>query len=502
MSGTREAPAWLFRPLPANAVEDRVLAIKIDELVRNLPTSLGSLRLELNTVQATASYEHAVNAAVAGVWLHLDAMLEAPDPKDRLELLSFAVAHFPTPAAARVCRRLAKDPLTRVRERVRAELASRKVREVALSATKDGPWDATGWLKGTTDVDLSRHKTGKKVQTRNNVPEIADLAGLRKLLAIRSPNQLGWFLLATDAEDGPYTKFTIPKRGGEPRTICAPKPQLKWVQRRILEMILAKVPAHPAAHGFVEGRSTVTNAAHHRGAVVVVKFDLKDFFPTIHYFRVLGLFASLGYPVGNAKFGTKDRSFQIAPALARLCCYTPDPKAWGTALLPQGAPTSPALSNLVCRRLDSRLDGLAKKLGGTYTRYADDLTFSFKAEIPNLGRLRWWVDQVCHQEGFVVNHAKYRVIRASQRQLVTGIVVNTELRVPREDRRAFRAVLHNCRKHGVESQARGNPRFAAYLRGFASYVHMIHPDEGTDLMKQVDALLGGNPEMPVLPNGR
>src|SRR5262249_5103654 len=185
------------------------------------------------------------------------------------------------------------------------------------------------------------------------------------------------------------------------------------------------------------------------------------------YYRVVGLFASLGYHVGDARFSTDDESKQVAPTLARLCCYTPDPHAWGNALMPQGAPTSPALSNLVCRRLDARLDGLARRGTGAYTRYAADLTFSFPDRSVDLGRFRWWVDQVCHQEGFFVNQRKFRVIRSSQRQVVTGIVVNEELRVPREERRRFRAILHNCRRHGVASQARGHTRFPDYLPGFA-----------------------------------
>src|SRR5439155_23310274 len=122
------------------------------------------------------------------------------------------------------------------------------------------------------------------------------------------------------------------------------------------------------------------------------------------------------------------------------------------------------------------------------TRYADDLTFSFPSGEVDLGRFRWWVDQVCQQEGFVVHQSKFRVIRASQRQVVTGIVVNDVLRVPRDERRRFRAILHNCRTHGVESQARKHPRFTSYLRGFASYVHMVHPEEGEELLRQIDAL--------------
>jgi hypothetical protein len=112
----------------------------------------------------------------------------------------------------------------------------------------------------------------------------------------------------------------------------------------------------------------------------------------------------------------------------------------------------------------------------------------------DLGRFRWWVDQVCHQEGFFVNQRKFRVIRSSQRQVVTGIVVNDELRVPREERRRFRAILHNCRRHGLASQSRGHARFADYLRGFASYVHMVDPEEGAELLRQVEDLLGPEAE--------
>jgi retron-type reverse transcriptase len=493
ISTPTDTPAWLLRPLPANAVVDEALNQRVRELAAGLPGTFRQLYLALSQVRNFAEYDPAVNAATTAVWPHLDALIGSREERVRMDLVDFAASHLVGEAAGRVCRRLAKDPSSRVRRKVREVVEAGNFREVALPATKDGPWDATGWLKGTVDVDIKRHKTGKKVQAAHSVPPIPNLAALRELLGIRSPAQLGYFLLATDTGDGPYTKFSIPKRDGSDRTICAPKPQLKWVQRAILEKVLARVPAHDAAHGFVEGRSTVTNATVHRGAKVVVKLDLKDFFPTIHYFRVLGLFASLGYPVGNAKFGTDDKSAQIAPVLARLCCYTPDPQSWGTALVPQGAPTSPAISNLVCRRLDSRLLGLAKKAGGNYTRYADDLAFSFPtADGVDLGRFRWWVDQVCHQEGFLVHQQKFRVIRACQRQLVTGIVVNDELRVPREARRRFRAILHNCRTLGVASQAKGNPRFKEYLRGFASYVNMVSGDPS--LLKEVADLLHAEKE--------
>jgi hypothetical protein len=489
-------PAWLLRPLPVGAATDAKLHAKIDQLAVKLPFSLRQLHGLLSSVQTYREYEAAANRACAHVWLAADQMLDAGNPETRQNLLAFAHAHMPPSAKVRFLRRLARDTSPRIRRKVRRLVQRHPLHEVALPRGRQGTWDPSGWFPhaDTAAQGLTRHRQGRKIQEKTGVPPIANLGQLRKLLGIRSPSQLGWFLLASDAEGGPYTKFTIPKSDGGEREICAPKTQLRWVQRRILDKILAPLAVHDAAHGFVPGRSTVTNAAPHQGAALVVKFDLSNFFPTIHYYRVLGLFARLGYTVADCRFGTEDSSKRVAPVLARLCCYTPDPKAWGNAVMPQGAPTSPAISNLVCRRLDARLTGLAQRNQGVYTRYADDLTFSFKNDEIELGRFRWWVDQICHQEGFLVHQKKFRVIRAAQRQLVTGIVVNDELRVPREERRRFRALLHNCRQRGVASQARGNPRFADYLRGFASYVHMIHPEEGTALLQQVEELLGTDAE--------
>jgi retron-type reverse transcriptase len=488
------APEWLLRPLPVNAAVDPALHSRIDALAAALPSNLAALRDELGAVRSFREYDAAANRASALVWRVVEPLLTHPDHRSRLALLEFGRDHLTEAALSRLLRRLVKDPAAPVRRHARKVLRSSRIREVALPAKAGGDWDQTGWLAGTENGPLSRHQAGTRARDRNNLPQIANLGGLRQLLGIRSPAQLGWLLLATDANDGPYTRFTIPKRDGSERIICAPKKQLLWVQRRILENVVSKVPAHDAAHGFIPGRSTVTNARPHLGSKLLVKFDLRDFFPTIHYYRVLGLFARLGYAVDDARFGTADDSRRVAPTLARLCSYVPDPKAWHQGHCPQGAATSPAISNLVCRRLDARLTGLAKRNGGVYTRYADDLTFSFPSGEVDLGRFRWWVDQICQQEGFAVHQGKFRVIRASQRQVVTGIVVNDVLRVPRDDRRRFRAILHNCRTQGVGSQARGNPRFAAWLRGYASYVNMVHPEEGADLLRQVDELLGAEPD--------
>jgi RNA-directed DNA polymerase len=494
MDPLAEAPEWLLRSLPVNAAVDPALHGRIDALAQALPSNLRPLRDELAAVRNFREYDAAANRASAFVWRVIEPLIAFPDPRSRVELLMFAREHFTQPALSRLLRRMLKDPASPVRRHARKVLRASRIREVALPAKKDGPWDQTGWLAGTDNGPLSRHQAGTRPRKKNDLPQISNLGELRQLLGIRSPAQLGWLLLATDADNGPYTRFTIPKRDGSERVICAPKKQLLWVQRRILEHVISKVPAHDAAHGFVTGRSTVTNARPHLGSKLLVKFDLRDFFPTIHYYRVLGLFARLGYAVDDARFGTADDSRRVAPTLARLCSYVVDPKTWHQGHCPQGAPTSPAISNLVSRRLDARLNGLAKRNGGVYTRYADDLTFSFSTGEVDLGRFRWWVDQICQQEGFAVHQGKFRVIRASQRQVVTGIVVNDVLRVPRDDRRRFRAILHNCRTQGVDSQARGRPGFPAWLRGYASYVNMVHPEEGIELLRQVNELLGEEPE--------
>jgi retron-type reverse transcriptase len=281
-----------------------------------------------------------------------------------------------------------------------------------------------------------------------------------------------------------YIEFEIPKAKGGTRRIAAPRTPLRKVQRKILDEILAKVPVHDACHGFVENRSTVTNAAPHVGAAIVIKMDIKDFFPTVHYRRVRGLFQYLGY------------NEQVAATLAGLTTYRPKLASghvvW-PGVLPQGAPTSPAIANLTCRRLDHRLTRLAAKCGAVYTRYADDLTFSFKTEPDvRIGRFLWWVDGICQQEGFTERADKRRILRAKHQQRVTGLVVNAKVNIPRAERRRFRAILHNCAKSGIESQAREHADFKSYLAGYAAYVHMVDPVLGKHYLAEVARLIGAD----------
>jgi hypothetical protein len=166
--------------------------------------------------------------------------------------------------------------------------------------------------------------------------------------------------------------------------------------------------------------------------------------------------------------------------------------ATGPRGLPQGACTSPALSNQVARRLDKRLNGLAVKLGLTYTRYADDLTFSGGAEAnARVGYLMARVRHLAEDEGFTVNGKKSRAQRRNTAQQVTGLVVNDRVGVRRRDVRRLRAILHRARTEGLEKQNRGGrPHFRAWLRGMIAYVSMARPDVGARLLAELNALPG------------
>lgn len=334
-------------------------------------------------------------------------------------------------------------------------------------------------------------------------PALRTVADVRALLGIKTPRQLRYLFAATEKAGGPYRVTEIPKRSGGARRICAPCPKLKHVQRLILDALLYPLPVRAEATGFVPGASIATNAAPHARAALVVNFDLKDFFPTITYLRVVGLFERAGYPAGGTgprrtAFSADDASDRVAQCLARLCCYAPT-KRWNAAHLPQGAPTSPALSNLACRRLDSRLAGLARSRRGAYTRYADDITLSYPpgGSAPDPARLRAVVEGICRDEGFEPHPDKFRVRYRNRRQEVTGLVVNDGVRVPKRAKRLLRAMVHNARRNGLAAEAAktrqhdGDPAgFAAYLRGVAAFVHMVEPARGLAFMAAVEEVCG------------
>lgn len=283
-----------------------------------------------------------------------------------------------------------------------------------------------------------------------------------------------------------YTRFEIPKRSGGMRAIWAPLPTLKQTQHWILHEILERLVVHGAAHGFLSGRSIATNAAEHTNSQLLVKLDIENFFPSISWKRVKGVFRKAGYPE------------QIATLLALLCTEAPreivqdNGKTYYVALaercLPQGAPTSPALTNALCLRLDRRITGFADKTGWRYTRYADDLTFSFAADNSqeaDISRLLGTVKRILGEEGFNVNVKKTHVIRQHQAQQVTGLIVNgTQApRVSRNLKRQMRAALHNLQQGKGLKEGESLNR----LKGYAAYIAMTERELGKTMLAQLAA---------------
>jgi retron-type reverse transcriptase len=274
-----------------------------------------------------------------------------------------------------------------------------------------------------------------------------------------------------------YVVFAVPKRSGGQRLIYAPKRRLKALQRRLNELLVDRLPVSQQAHGFRPQRSVATNASPHAGKAVVIKLDLKDCFPSIRYARVRGLLIALGY------------GYPVAASLAVLMTEAPrqpveaEGKLYHVPVGPracvQGAPTSPGLCNAVLMRLDRRLAGLAQKHGFAYTRYADDLTFSGHdpAKIKLLISLS---GRIVREEGFQLNRRKTRVLRRSQRQRVTGVVVNQQPGLSRQERRRLRAAVHQLVQSGGSDSARRQ-----YLVGKLAYLHMLNPAQAAPLIAKL-----------------
>jgi hypothetical protein len=273
-------------------------------------------------------------------------------------------------------------------------------------------------------------------------------------------------------------------RSGGWRLIEAPKPRLAELQRRLLRKVLATLPLDDAAHGFRPGRSVASFAAPHARQGLVIRLDLEGFFATVTLPRVHGLLREVGYPPAVARL-LAGLLTTITPV--DVLAAAPD-SAWrlrrrlAIAHLPQGAPSSPAVANLVAYRLDRRLGALAERLGANYTRYADDLAFSGPATLP-LHRLVPGARRIAADEGFRLREDKTRIAAAHQRQRLAGLVVNAAPAVPRSEYDTLRAVLHNCLRTGPAGQNRADhPDFQAYLRGRIAWIAATHPARGTRLL--------------------
>ncbi len=322
------------------------------------------------------------------------------------------------------------------------------------------------------------------------VPDIASVGALAEWLGVR-PEDLEWFADLKDFNRrsggeklAHYSYRVQAKTSGGVRLIEAPKGRLKEMQRRILAGILEQVPVHDTVHGFVKGRSIRTFAAPHVGRQVVLRMDLRDFFPTFRAARVAAFFRTMGYPE------------TVAARLAGISTNAVPARVWKgrevewetrqmyrRAHLPQGAPTSPALANAMAYRLDCRLSGLARAAGAAYTRYADDLAFSGDAGFARrVERFAVHATAVSMEEGFEVHTRKTRVMRQGVRQRLAGLVVNERVNVAREEFDRLKAVLTNCVRLGPESQNRdGHAAFREHLLGRVGFVESVNTARGAKL---------------------
>jgi len=255
-----------------------------------------------------------------------------------------------------------------------------------------------------------------------------------------------------------YRTFKIKKANGKDRRIDEPLPDLKEIQRWVLREILEKLPLHSTAKAYRPGTTIKDNARFHRKQPMVLSMDIKDFFPSIRMHDVFLIFQSIGY---NRK---------VASLLAHLCCYK--------RCLPQGAPTSPYISNIRMEHFDNTIFQFALARRIRYTRYADDLTFSGDFDAAKMIR---FVDHVLYNEGFLVNSKKTRIARQNSRQVVTGIIVNDHMQLPREVRRKIRQEVYYIKTYGLDSHLRKinetRNNYLGHLISLVGYGCFINPND-------------------------
>ncbi len=347
------------------------------------------------------------------------------------------------------------------------------------------------YLGAGYSTNLGKTESDREKLKNSQLPLLDEARDLAKAMGITVGELRFLSFSRKNSKISHYRKFSIPKRNGGVRVISAPMPRLKTAQNWVLENILNKVPIHESAHGCVKKRSIKSNAENHLGQDVLINQDLKNFFPSITYPRIKGLFLELGY------------SHNISTILALICS---EPETQELELfeetyisqrterfLPQGSPCSPAITNILCRRLDARLLGLAKKFNYSYTRYVDDISFSTSGEsVKHMNKILLYSKQIIHKEGFELNSKKLRVMRKGSSQHVTGLLVNEKPNIHKKTLKKFRAVIYQIEKDGIEGKnwnGKTGESLLASIHGFASFMHQINPELAVDYKSRVAFIL-------------
>ncbi|MFN4764594.1 retron St85 family RNA-directed DNA polymerase [Gillisia sp. Q332] len=287
---------------------------------------------------------------------------------------------------------------------------------------------------------------------QNNVPVIIDPKHLSLLLGVK----FGVLTAMVNKPSSFYRNFQIPKRKGGIREIVTPYKSLLETQQWINLHILSQFRVHPAAFAYVKKKNIAQNAYRHIGREEMLKMDLVDFFPTIKIPRVRELFKRLGY------------SKEVTNYLSQLCCLN--------GSLPQGAASSPLISNIILNTLDKRLSAFARKKNLIYTRYADDIAFSGKSIPPDFQAL---VGMTVNDEGFTINSQKTKFYKKYQRKILTGVVVKEDsLTLPKPKRREIKQQVHYILTYGIMDQVEYNKDiyYIDRVLGRLSYWKQIEPE--------------------------
>ena len=284
-------------------------------------------------------------------------------------------------------------------------------------------------------------RPSKKI-AREAFGDLSSRKDLAKLLDIK-PRSLSYILYHYEKGTGNklYKEFKITKKNGSKRTIRTPIDSLKKIQSRLNYLLNCVYWVKPSAHGFINKKSILTNALQHTNKRIILNIDIKDFFPSINFGRVRGLLLSKPYSLNN----------EVATTIAQIACYDNE--------LPQGAPSSPVISNMICSKLDHELQNLAKSSKATYTRYADDITFSTNAKIFQEEILCFGANgelavgdtlkKIITSNGFSINDSKTRAYNRDLRCEATGIVINKFPNVRRTYIKQVRAIIHDATKNGL-----------------------------------------------------
>ncbi len=264
-----------------------------------------------------------------------------------------------------------------------------------------------------------------------------------------------------------YRKFRIKRKARGTRQICAPRTFLKTVQYYVLQNILRPLELPSHVTGFVKGRGIVANGSMHRGALHLLNVDIQDFFGSVGEKQVREFFQGLGY------------SADMARLLMHLCTYD--------GSLPQGAPTSPSLANHVFADADQEILALCSSGGISYSRYADDLTFSGPNALPK--EFLRTLSKILKSHGFKLNKKKTRLARPGQAKYVTGLVVNERVQAPRDLRRKLRAMFHRAEMD--PTTCKGS---VLHLLGWASFVNSYDTKLGAKYLGVAKLLESSGPE--------